>query len=228
MTEKIEYDNFNIYVSDGQGTVGNGKYGSGLIKGSSFSGSIIIPKKINNSIFITEMSDNAFRGCTNLKSVRINARLTRISKCCFNECYGLEYVSVPSSVSVIDVCAFSMYPGYSKVKLVIDFELSTKLVNVEYGGFEFQIGSIIYFRQIKTPTFHSTAFLKSQNCTVYAPVDGMNFGGVITRFSPYCLEQKITNYILSYRKVIFLINTMIFLLCIESIEPKYAKKPLSN
>ena len=192
MTTKREYNHLNIFISNGLGTVGNGTFGSGLVEGNKFSGSIKIPKKLEDGTPIRAISKYAFKHCIHLKKVIIEARITIIPQDAFYACYGLEYISIPSTVEILDNCAFSMYPYYSNVSLVVDFEPSNKLKTVNFGVFEWYINTVIFFRQNFMPSFDEKTFGSSSNCTIYAPKEGMNFSIYKTRYVSGCniITQK--------------------------------------
>lgn len=56
---------------------------------------------------LTEISDNEFYGCTNLKNVRIGNGVTKIGKWAFSGCSSLDYFSFGSGVKEIGQEAFS-------------------------------------------------------------------------------------------------------------------------
>ena len=211
MVTKREYNHLNIFISNGLGTVGNGTFGSGLIEGKDFSGSIKIPKKLDDGTPISAIYKWAFKHCIHLKSVIIEARITVIPQDGFYGCYALEYINIPSSVHTIDICAFSMYPYYSNVTLVVDFEPSNKLKNVNFGAFEWNINTTIFFRQTFMPSFHSDAFKSSSKCNVYGPKEGMNFGVFTTQYAKGCDVRKQKSCVQKKRTSMFYMNTVLLL-----------------
>lgn len=190
MIEKREYNNLNVFVNNSRGTVGNGAYGSGLIEGKLFSGSITIPKQLDDGIPIASLAESAFNSCKYIKTVIIEARITSIPKLCFGGCFGLEYINIPSSVSFIDSHSFSMYLKDSQSTLIIDFEPSKNLKSVGMCAFEWHNKTTVFLRQSNMPRTDTNIFGKAVNCVIYGPREGIKFGPYTTKYSPLCVTHK--------------------------------------
>ena len=68
-----------------------------------YSGDIVVPEKVKASdgveYLVTAFEDNAFKGCSGLKSVTIPSSVTSLGKRCFYYCSGLTSITIPSSVT---------------------------------------------------------------------------------------------------------------------------------
>ena len=56
---------------------------------------------------MTDIEDEAFKGCTNLKSITIPDNVTDIGDYAFSDCTSLESIKIPNSVTDIGCEAFS-------------------------------------------------------------------------------------------------------------------------
>ena len=66
---------------------------------------------------VTEIDDDAFRGCTSLHEIVIPNSVTKIGDDAFSNCTSLEEIVIPNSVTEIGNCAF--YGCISLEKIVI-------------------------------------------------------------------------------------------------------------
>lgn len=66
---------------------------------------------------VTEIDDDAFRGCTSLHEIVIPNSVTKIGDDAFMDCTSLEEIVIPNSVTEIGNCAF--YGCISLEKIVI-------------------------------------------------------------------------------------------------------------
>lgn len=96
---------------------------------------------------VTEIEDDAFHGCTNLKDVTIPKSVRVIGKWAFLGCTGLTSLSIPSGVSIIRRWAFMGCTGLTSIKiprvrLIGDWAFSecTGLVSVEIPDSVAEIG----------------------------------------------------------------------------------------
>ena len=75
-----------------------------------------VPKNVTDVIFdstdifdsaVTEVSENAFRGCSNLKEVVLNEGLQKIGWAAFLRCILLTSIKLPSTVTEVGAYAFA-------------------------------------------------------------------------------------------------------------------------
>ena len=74
-----------------------------------YGGNVTIPESVKyneNTYSVTSIGSDAFRACTNLKSVTIPNSITSIDNCAFYNCSSLASVTIPSSVTSIGNNAF--------------------------------------------------------------------------------------------------------------------------
>jgi hypothetical protein len=71
--------------------------------------SVIIPSGV------TEISDSAFEGCTNLTSVTIPNTVTSIEGAAFSKCSKLKSITIPNSVTRIEMKAFNACSALTSV-----------------------------------------------------------------------------------------------------------------
>ncbi|MBR3681013.1 MAG: leucine-rich repeat domain-containing protein [Clostridia bacterium] len=109
------------------------------------SGEVFIPgrKRIGGVLYrVDEIADSAFRGNTEITSVKIGEGVRRIGKMSFFGCDGIRTVSTPSTLNVIDDTAFNSCPSLSEVYLrgglyrigAAAFAASLSLNRVYYEG----------------------------------------------------------------------------------------------
>lgn len=79
---------------------------------------MFMPKNTEHLIIsgISHIDSDAFRGCTNLKSVEIRDGLKTIGDWAFSGCASLSYLSIPRTLTSIGSWAFQGC-GFTKVKL---------------------------------------------------------------------------------------------------------------
>lgn len=66
---------------------------------------------------VTEISDNMFSGCENLKSIKLPSTLTRIGVRAFDDCVNLTSITIPSGVTEIAAGAFIDCTALTEVTL---------------------------------------------------------------------------------------------------------------
>ena len=74
-------------------------------------------KSVTMSNSVTSIGDNAFRFCYNLKSVTLSNSVTSIGEGAFNMCRSLTSVIIPNSVTNIGMAAFSGCNGLTTVTI---------------------------------------------------------------------------------------------------------------
>ena len=102
---------------------------------------------------VTSISREAFRDCTNLKSIVFPNSVTTIGECAFEECSGLTSVTIPDSVTTIGELAF--YKCSNLIGVTIPdsvptierctFEGCSSLTNVTIGDSVTKIGKEAFF-----------------------------------------------------------------------------------
>ena len=79
--------------------------------GEKYSGDIVVPEKVKASdgveYPVTALGDNAFNGCSGLKSITIPSSVTSLGDDCFQSCSGLTSLTIPSSVTSLGEFCFS-------------------------------------------------------------------------------------------------------------------------
>ena len=78
---------------------------------------------------MTEIGDDAFKGCTNLTSIVIPSNVTKIGGWAFNGCTSLTSIEIPGNVTKIGDGAFA---GCTSLKDIY-LEQTTPLVFSEYA-----------------------------------------------------------------------------------------------
>lgn len=73
---------------------------------------VIFPKR-----GVTRIESNAFRGCTELKIVRLPTTLETIESWAFSECKSLMNVRLPEGLKTIRTCAFERCYNFTEVRL---------------------------------------------------------------------------------------------------------------
>ena len=79
--------------------------------GEKYTGDIVVPEKVKASdgveYPVTALGDNAFNGCSGLKSITIPSSVTSLGDDCFQSCSGLTSLTIPSSVTSLGEFCFS-------------------------------------------------------------------------------------------------------------------------
>ena len=78
---------------------------------------------------VTSIGDEAFDGCTGLKSITIPDKVTSIGVAAFDSCTGLTSVTIPNSVTSIERYAFSGCKGLSAITI------PDSVTYISYGAF---------------------------------------------------------------------------------------------
>ena len=79
--------------------------------------SILVSLDLSGTTGITEISDNSFKNCTNLKKLIIPNDVTSIGNYAFNGCSGLTSVTIPNSVTSIEESAFEGCAGLTDMDI---------------------------------------------------------------------------------------------------------------
>ncbi len=103
--EQVTYENHTYTVV---------KIGKSALKSETFIDTIILPNTI------TEIDDEAFFWCLDLKSINIPNSVERIGSKAFSSCYDLETITIPNSVTYIGFSAFSTCGFTSLISLIED------------------------------------------------------------------------------------------------------------
>ena len=171
-------------VGDNTTTNGNG------ISDSSFSGSITIPEYFNSDK-VLEIGNSAFRGCTNLKDVKILAKLVSINTFALLDCHSLELINIPPSVVFIGYAGLCMKnSGSASGNLIVSFEGESQL-SVAGGLFLARKHTIILYFCGYGPLIIGTNFLNGvSSFTAYSSTLTSFNGrtttyGVCTEFESY-------------------------------------------
>ena len=124
MTE-IEFSSGDFkykYISSRTCSVGNNSniYANGAVKGSSFSGTAVIPSKVFDSqrgrfLIVTTLAKFCFRSCANLNAVSLPNSLITIMQDSFFDT-NIKSIIIPESVKTIEHAAFS---GMKKLEEII-------------------------------------------------------------------------------------------------------------
>ncbi|PHQ78243.1 MAG: hypothetical protein COB66_09275 [Coxiella sp. (in: Bacteria)] len=88
------------------------------------------------------MEGSAFKGCTDLTSIKIPTNMTSIGYSAFADCTGLTSITIPNSVTSIEGHAFEGCTGLTSV------EIPNSVTSIEYNAFEGCTG----LTSIKIPT----------------------------------------------------------------------------
>ena len=193
---------FNVYEDSGQYIVGDsqGSHGNGIEGGCSNADSdVYIPSRIDEK-YATIIGNNAFRGCSNIKSIEIGEGYKMTSLYSFCGIPNLISVVLPSSLTVIEWGSFennyvlenvvikgdsklTEIKGYAfnecyKLKL---FVVPRRVKIIEDNAFSDIKGEISIFTCSKT-IFSNTTILRNTNSVkVYAPFSGPStFAGLQT------------------------------------------------
>ncbi len=97
-------------------------------------GNVVIPAKVrykNRVYTVTKIGGEAFRGCTDLKSITMPNTIIAIRQGAFMGCSGLASVTIPNSVIYLETCAFE---GCSGLRSVIIPNSVVHIENVIFGG----------------------------------------------------------------------------------------------
>ena len=81
---------------------------------------IEIPKTVSfgsDEYAIVAIGDEAFRDCSNLKSVTIPSTITSIGDDAFQNCISLESVSLPNTIKVIGACTFAECTSLKSIEI---------------------------------------------------------------------------------------------------------------
>lgn len=112
---------------------------------------IAIPERINGC-HVTEIDNNAFSYCTELKSVKLNPGIVRIGDLAFSGCINLEEIEVPESVTQIgrmcfNNCGLKSFIVPEGVNVINDYAFygCTNLTNIVMHDNIKQIGNYAFY-----------------------------------------------------------------------------------
>ena len=153
---------------------------------------IIIPSpltKDNVSFSVTNIRDNAFKGCTGIKSISLPNTITNIGEHAFQDCTGLTSIIIPGSVISIGRQTFFRCTGLTSVTIsnsvtnigllafygcnsLTNILLGTAVEVVESNAFSGcnAIQTITCYGQ-RPPTVNDYAFEYLPNMIIYVPAD---------------------------------------------------------
>ena len=97
-----------------------------------YRGTVTIPETVTydgRTYSVTNIGDDAFRGCSVLTSVTIPNSVTSIGSCAFQDCSGLTSVIIPNSVTSIGGSAFYGCSGLTSVTI------PESVTSIGYGAF---------------------------------------------------------------------------------------------
>jgi len=138
--EKIQVDRgSSVFSSDDSGVLFD-KAQTVLIKApAQLNGTYTVPTSV------TWICDNAFRGCTGLKTINWPSSISTIGQGAFAGCTSLEYVCIPSSVTMIDHYTFNNCVNLAGIRVSANIRAvgylafgDCNLQDVFYGGTEKQ------------------------------------------------------------------------------------------
>ncbi len=84
-----------------------------------------------NELPVTSINDEAFRACSNLKSIEIPFGVTSIGNGAFSYCSSLTNIELPNSITSIGICAFSHCDNLTSINL------PSGLMSLGMSAFEF-------------------------------------------------------------------------------------------
>ena len=175
------------------------EYANGIVGGTSAEGGVIIPKRVNN-ILVTEILTNAFRECTKITSIKIEAPIKIIQGDAFYHCCALESIIIPKTVEIIKDAAFSMSRYFVNINrtspFLVIFEKGTKIKKLGNRLFEAQQGLTLILPVYKFPSFTGNIFPGVQSeIYVYTYTRGLNASGISTmKIEPSMKDRIYTCY----------------------------------
>ena len=113
---------------------------------SSLSGQLTIPESVTHDgkVFsVTEIADQAFRGCKELTKVNFPSTITTISGYAFEQCTSLTDLTIIESITAFGSCAFANCTGLTSVKWNVKsysgsissiFRNCTNITSFEFGN----------------------------------------------------------------------------------------------
>ena len=85
-------------------------------RGKQYTADVVIPEYVG-SLPITEIGEEAFRGCYAIKSIKLPETLETIGDNAFSSCDGLSTITIPNSVETIGDNAFFWCEGLSTITI---------------------------------------------------------------------------------------------------------------
>lgn len=110
----------------------NKKTDDGEIDVNSYAGDIEIPPYVefrNRKLKVTAIGDEAFRGCTQLKSIKYPETVESIGDYVFAECTQFESISLPITIKSL---GYGVFRGCTQL---VSFELPNSLTKIDGGTF---------------------------------------------------------------------------------------------
>ena len=124
--EKVDGYTWSFRVNNGEATIAAS--GRGCAISPMPIGNLVIPSTLGG-VKVTGIGQEAFIGCSGLKSLEIPDSVTSIGRDSFQGCSGLTALSIPSSVTEIGIGAFIGCSGLTSVTI------SPNLVRIGYAAF---------------------------------------------------------------------------------------------
>ena len=140
-------------VTDGEVSIGTGRYAGDRAVSPSTSGAVTVPSKLGGYP-VTAIADYAFYGCTGLTSVKVPSGVRRIGRYAFSGCLQLATLTLPESVEEVGEYAFNACPVLKtavlpeKVGTVVEglFSNCERLETVKLPSGTKEIGESAFYR----------------------------------------------------------------------------------
>ena len=90
-----------------------------------YSGAVSIPSSISRkgqTYTVTEIEENAFRGCEDVTSIAMPGTIDSIAATAFRKCSGLKELNLPASLRVIEEYAFDGCDGLTQIDIPASVE----------------------------------------------------------------------------------------------------------
>ena len=163
----------------------------------------------------------AFYNNTNLKEVRIEAKVVEIHWGAFSFCPNIAKINIPNSLVFLFSYALEFYDGVKKRAgagtSIIVFEHNSQIQHIESDGISRKENVIIYFCEDKYPTHPPTILsevrslkIYSKKATTFLGKETQVFDGllcpIISKQPEKCIESKNVKYnIISFKLLIAIV-----------------------
>ena len=164
--DNIEFSSgdFNYkYISSRTCSIGNNSniYANGAVKGSSFSGTAVIPSKVFDAerkrfLIVTTLAKYCFRSCANLNAVSLPNSLIAIEQDSFFDT-SITSLIIPESVRSIEYAGFS---GMKKLEEIIFRSGKLKTISADVFAFSHMLTRVVIpptVSKVSTFLFHYTS-----------------------------------------------------------------------